>query len=362
MIKESYHIIIGTKAQLVKMAPVMLALDKYQVNYQFVLTGQHQETMSDLISSFSLKKPDTVLYTKHESDSPVKLLKWFFSSSISAWRLREDFKKSRGFVVHGDTLSTLWGALFSHLFAVKCIHVEAGLRSFNYLNPFPEELIRVVVTKLSKILFAGGLWAKNNINESNDKSIIDTNFNTILDSLKFAIEVNTQALRSLDSDKEAFIVVSIHRTENILSNKNFNKIMSLIVSSSKKTKIKMVLHPITRKRLKDTHWFDRLERCGIELIPRMNYVNFMQLLYRSSGLITDGGSNQEEASFLGLPCLLMRKHTERTDGLDSNIILSKLDSHVIENFLSQTINTPWQKKDFPDFSPSEIIAKTLRAL
>ena len=78
--------------------------------------------------------------------------------------------------------------------------------------------------------------------------------------------------------------------------------------------------------------------------------------------MSDGGSNQEEASFLGLPCLLMRKHTERTEGLNSNIILSKLDNRIINNFLDQSIKSQWQKKSFPSLSPSEIIAQALMEL
>lgn len=357
---QSYHVIIGTKAQLVKMAPVMLALDKHNVNYQFILTGQHQETISDLISSFSLKAPDIVLYRKSESDSPTKLIKWLFSSSSAAFKMRKQLKKSRGFIVHGDTLSTLWGALFARLLGVKSIHIEAGLRSFNNFNPFPEELIRVWVTKLSQLLFAGGLWAQNNIKASANKSVINTDFNTILDSLKFALQENNDKCPTTSEHK--FIVASIHRAENILSKVQFEKIMQFIILASSKIKIKMVLHPVTRKKLKDTGWYTNIEKHGIELIPRMNYVKFMQLLNQSSGLITDGGSNQEEAALIGLPCLLMREHTERTDGLNSTIILSKFDGEIIDSFINNAVNTQWQQKDLPNFSPSEVISKTLMDL
>lgn len=358
---KKYHIIIGTKAQLVKMAPVMLAMDKYKIEYVFVLTGQHQETMSDLIFSFSLKKPDIILFQKHESDTPTKLLKWLFLCSKSAWKLRKQFKNSKGFIVHGDTLSTLWAAVFARLLNIKVIHVEAGLRSYNNFDPFPEELIRIAVTKLSQVLFAGGQWAKDNLTNNSNKLIIDTQFNTILDSLTFALN-SSRHMTASEKQSTRFIVVSIHRTENILSKKQFSKIMHFISASAKVTKVKMILHPVTRRRLQETHWYQTLEQEGVELIPRMNYIKFMQLLNNSSGLITDGGSNQEEAALLGLPCLLMRKNTERKEGLDSNIILSKLDNEVIESFVYQTTQNSWKKKALPNNSPSEIIVKHLSEL
>lgn len=359
MSTTGYHIIIGTKAQLVKMAPVMLAMDKYKVAYTFVLTGQHQETMSDLISSFSLKTPDLILFKRHESDTPAKLLKWLFLCSKSAWKSRGQFKNSKGFIVHGDTLSTLWAAVFARLLKVKVIHIEAGLRSYDNFDPFPEELIRIAVTKLSHVLFAGGEWAKGNLTSHSNKLIMDTKFNTILDSLRFSLS-SCEQITYPKNQGSNFIVVSIHRTENILSKKQFLKIMRYISASAEVIKIKMVLHPITRRRLKETQWYNILEKKGVELIPRMNYMEFMQLLNNSSGLITDGGSNQEEAALLGLPCLLMRKNTERKEGLDSNIVLSKLDNQVIKNFVYQTKQNSWKKKSLPNCSPSDIIAQSLK--
>ena len=355
---QYYHVIIGTKAQLVKMAPVMLELDRQKVSYKFVLTGQHKETMSDLISSFSLQQPDLILFDVHESDTPTKLLSWLMSCTSNAWRLRASLKKSKGFIVHGDTLSTLWGALFARALKVKVIHIEAGLRSYNYFNPFPEEIIRVIVTRLAHVLFAGGLWAKGNIKENSRQLIVNTKFNTIMDSLRFAIKQNNN--EELIAEKASgFIVVSVHRAENILSGKQFDVIMRYIISATKKTNVKLVLHPITRKKIKDSGWQKELVAHGVELIPRMTYVKFMQLLSDSNGLLTDGGSNQEEAALIGLPCLLLRKHTERTEGLDSNVILSKLDNNIIEHFLNDVTEVKWTHKKLPDVSPSEIIATTL---
>ena len=351
-----YHVIIGTKAQLVKMAPVMLALDNKQIAYKFVLTGQHQETMSDLISSFSLKQPDIILYTKQESDTTGKLIQWLFQSTKKAWSIRYDLKGSRGFLIHGDTLSTLWGAIFAHFFKIKVIHIEAGLRSKNIFRPFPEEIIRRMVTFFANVLFSAGDWATNNISSNKNKTVINTEYNTILDSLKYAIK-NSNCIDNITPSP--YVVVSIHRVENVLSNKMLNQIMNQILIASDRFVLKMVLHPITRRRLSETGWDKKLEKIGVDLIPRMNYVDFMKLLNNSTALITDGGSNQEEASYLGLPTLLMRKETERMEGLNDNITLSNIKESIMVKFIESIHTSSWNRKKLPTTSPSNIIANHL---
>ena len=137
--------------------------------------------------------------------------------------------------------------------------------------------------------------------------------------------------------------------------------MQNIINAKKHINVKLVLHPVTRKKIVDTGWQEKLIASGIELIPRMTYVKFMQLLAQSNGLITDGGSNQEEAALIGLPCLLLRKHTERTEGLDSNVVLSKFDINIIEGFLSDVAKQKWSQKELPMESPSNLIANTLES-
>src|SRR5690554_4236730 len=156
---------IGTKAQLIKMAPVMRSLDREGVNYDFVLTGQHAETMMDLITVFGLKKPAYILAPIIEANTHQKLRQWLVRI------LKDGLPKSSPIsqgnyqycLVHGDTLSTLIAALLAKRHSIKVAHIEAGLRSFNIFHPFPEELVRIGVSWLADFHYSPGAWASQNL-------------------------------------------------------------------------------------------------------------------------------------------------------------------------------------------------------
>jgi UDP-N-acetylglucosamine 2-epimerase (non-hydrolysing) len=354
-----YLVTIGTKAQLVKMAPVLLAMQSEDVPFRFILTGQHRETMQELIRGFGLPAPDTVLVEAGESDTPVGLLSWFFVSfqHMLCWH-RETMggsARARGIIVHGDTLSTLWGALFGKLKGIPVHHVEAGLRSFNLLRPFPEELVRILVTWLSDVCYAPGDFAAKNLSGKSGKVVIDTRQNTLLDSLRMALMASPSSVEG----QPPYLVVSIHRAENLLDKQLFSQIVGMIGDIATLGHIKFVLHPVTRTYLASNGLTAGLVRRGVELVDRMDYFAFIRLLVNSRGLITDGGSNQEEASYLGLPCLLMRKETERTEGLGDNVRISAYDPQVVGEFAARCFATPWQTKTLPDANPSIAIARHL---
>ena len=141
------HIVLGTKAQLIKMVPIMVRLTEQNVPYNFISTGQHRATMKEMLGEFGLKQPDVVLYDGPDIVSLPKMLLWMLRI---LWRCV--FSRRRIFgeqptgmvLVHGDTFSTLLGALMGRLAGLRVGHVESGLRSFNLLHPFPEELTRVL--------------------------------------------------------------------------------------------------------------------------------------------------------------------------------------------------------------------------
>ena len=349
-------VLIGTKAQLIKMAPVMLEMERQEVEYMFVLTGQHNETMQDLILDFGLRQPDDVWASLGEADTKVKLLNWV----RVAWKevgSRAYLKTAKSILVHGDTLSTLLGAVVGKKFRIPVMHIEAGLRSFNYFHPFPEELIRIMVSKLSSFHFCPGDWAESNLIKSGvkDEIIINTESNTLLDSLRFALKC-----KGSEQNEKIYAVVSLHRHENLSNNRRFSELMEFVCETSKKINLKFILHPVTKLKLKKNLWNDKLDACGVELLDRSGYVDFIELLGSSRFLITDGGSNQEEASYLGLPCLIMRKATERTDGINKNAILSKYDDSSSQGFIEKHLEKTWNMNCLSDYEPSKNIVKKIK--
>ena len=356
-------ILIGTKAQLIKMAPVMLEMDRQSVPYLFVLTGQHKETIADLIQNFGLRNPDYCLVEIREASTSIRLAGWlmeiaqkyFLTFKKAFW-----IEKTEICLVHGDTLSTLIGALIAKRFKIPVAHVEAGLRSNNYWNPFPEELVRIAVSRLADIFYCPGDWAADNLRfpANTTRHIINTKENTLLDAVGYALKSRVEP-----AFPEEYGVVSIHRFENLYNRERFNFILKQVEKISNSCTLHFVLHPATREKLLSIGWYLRLQsNPRIQLCDRMDFLSFIRLISNSAFLISDGGSNQEESAYLGLPCLLMRKATERKEGLNRNVVLSDYDSRIINDFVEKALRENRKTADWNPVSqsPSEIIVNDLK--
>jgi UDP-N-acetylglucosamine 2-epimerase (non-hydrolysing) len=353
------HIIVGTKAQLIKMAPIMSTLQKRGMYYNYIFTGQHKETVDDLRANFGIKEPDVVLYKGPEITNIFQMVTWGFKIIFKVLSNKKNiFKNDKDGIVlnHGDTFSTLLGTLLAKVAGLKSGHVESGLRSYNYFHPFPEEIIRVLVFFMTDYYFCPGDWALGNLKRYKGKKI-NTHLNTLYDSLIIAKDKNNN---NLDIPGEKFAVASIHRYENIFRLSKLKEVIAIIEDIAKDIKILFIMHPPTKKQLLKHGLFHRLDNNkNIELRPRYDYFSFIELVINSEFLISDGGSNQEEAFFLGKPCLLLRKKTERQEGLKANVVLSGYDKSVIKNFV---YNYHKYKKPtiVADVGPSDIIVDNIK--
>ena len=185
------HVVLGTKAQLVKMAPVMVRLRERGVPYRFIHTGQHQATMSEMLEEFELKPPDVVLHTGRDIVSLPQMAIWLLRILTKcAVARREIFgSDSPGIVlVHGDTFSTLLGALMGRVAGLRVGHVESGLRSFDLLHPFPEEITRLLTFRLSHILLLPGRDSARNVARYR-REMVNTGANTLADTVALAAQV-----------------------------------------------------------------------------------------------------------------------------------------------------------------------------
>jgi UDP-N-acetylglucosamine 2-epimerase (non-hydrolysing) len=234
----------------------------------------------------------------------------------------------------------------------QCAHIESGLRSFNVLHPFPEELIRLATFRLASALFCPDASAVDNVSLLG-KKVINTHGNTMLDATRLAVKAARR------SDLPAFGIVSVHRYENIFNAARFYWIVEKIIEISVKHRILLIMHPPTEKRLRDTGLYSKLEvEPNIELKKRLGYFDFSGLLASAKFLVTDGGSNQEESSYLVLPCLVLRKATERTEGVGQNVVISNYDSQTIARFFNN-LSVHRRESVFEKEAPSEIIVKHL---
>ena len=353
------HVFVGTKAQLIKMAPIMRELEERNIQYNFVFSGQHQETIDQLRNNFSIKAPDVVLHSGSDVTSITQMLRWgikiFFRSLFSRSSIWAGDKN--GIVLnHGDTFSTLLGSLLAKALGFKNAHIESGLRSFNLLHPFPEELTRVIVFRLSDYYFVPDATALANL--SKHKGVkINTEANTLYDTLRLFLKNESHKLITNSFTK--FGLVSLHRYENIFNEEQFETIIQLLEKVARKIPLVFILHKPTKKKLLAFGFYERLKQNpNIELHPRYDYFDFITLVQKSEFLITDGGSNQEECYYLGHPCLLFRKATERQEGLGENVVLSEFKLETIEKFIHDYKSFSRSPLELP-VSPSKRIVDEL---
>ncbi len=357
--KIPIYIVVGTRAQLIKTAPVMLELDKRGINYSFIYTAQHFETIDEIRKEFGLKQPDIVVVKPEETKTLGLFGKWFIKAFWKLFRNRKNFIPQKGLLItHGDTTSCVWGALLGKLTGCKVMHLESGLRSFNIFKPFPEELNRLITFQLTDIYVCPNKWALNNLRKH--KGIkINTRENTLYDAVNLAL--NAQFKPNNIKLPKKHIVASIHRFEHIFNKKKLKKIVELVSIAADKYPVIFILHPVTKKQLKKTKLLDYLvNNKRIIISDRLSFFRFITLINRSEFVITDGGSNQEELSYLGKPTIILREVTERIEGLGKNALLIELDENKFKHFLDNYQNYKRPKKVVKT-SPSKIIVDWIEA-
>lgn len=340
IIHSKIAVIIGTKAELIKCMPLMLELQKQKKDYWFIHTGQH--SLKDSCEKFGLKKPDFILSKAPEKSTKfwskinrISIL-WFLSIILKIRRLVIKIKP-KYIIYHGDTMSTAAAAIASsNLLNLgkkwENVHLEAGLRSGSLFEPFPEEISRKISDFFSDILFAVSDLSKRNLQKyENRKKIINVG-NTIVDSALISYNIGKNKQKKI---REKYALINIHRHENINNKdrlKNIIKILKLV-------KIKAIwpIHANTAKLIEKFGMVNEIKNMkNIQLTSLIDYTDFIFLLANCQYLITDGGSIQEESLIFKKPCVILRKRTERQEGLSTGInFLTNLDlnytKQIIEN-------------------------------
>lgn len=254
------HVLIGTKAQLIKMAPVMREMTERGVDYNFVSTGQHRETIDDILSNFEIKPPDHQLYDGPDITRIPQMAVWGIRILWRGLRRRREVfaRAGNGIVlVHGDTLSTLVGAILGKLLRLHVGHVESGLRSFNFLQPFPEELTRLMTFWLSDYYFCPNQWAADNL--SGFRGIrINTLANTVLDSLRHALRDLSETSSNHVPTGE-FGVATLHRFENFRNRESSERVVDCVERVAACQPLVFILHRPTENALRKFGLYARLD-------------------------------------------------------------------------------------------------------
>ena len=325
-------IVIGTKAELIKCMPIMRELNKRNLDYWFIHTGQHP--LSEMCKYFGVKEPDVIL-TK-EPDIETKLKSKVDKNSIKwswdiIWKIRKAVRtiKPEFVINHSDTISTVAASIGSSKILNpgkkwKSVHLEAGLRSGSFFEPFPEEISRRIAEICSDVFFAVSKKRYNFLKKRHPEKIVVHTGNSMIDA---TLEMIKEAKKmKFKKERGEYAIVNMHRYENLRSRERMKKIVNIL----KRLKIKTIwtLHHNTEKSLKRFGLFGEIKKnLNIKMMPLLPYYQeFLFKLSTAKFVITDGGGIQEECLVFKRPCIILRKRTEREEGLDTGLqFLSKLD-------------------------------------
>lgn len=338
-------IIVGTRPEVIKMAPVIRALQKQGQEFTFVYSGQHYDyTLSlQFIEELGLPQPTYSLKLQHSSlgHQTGRML-------IDLGRIMEK-EKPKLLLVEGDTNSVLAAALAANKQRVLIGHVEAGLRSFDLR--MPEEHNRCMVDHISDYLFAPTQGAKRNLKRENVWGSIYITGNTVIDAVFQHLPIAEKNSRILEKVKfEEYALVTIHRAENV----DDLEVLKNFVDSFVEAPIPIVLpiHPRTEKRLRHFNLWKKLSFSNnVQLFPPVGYFDLLILMKNSKMVLTDSGGLQEEATapVMRKVVLVLRLSTERPEAVEAGF--AKIVGVKQEGILEAIKNVTNEKQDLPKVSP-----------
>lgn len=360
--------IFGTRPETIKMAPVVRTLKPY-FDIKVCVTAQHRHMLDMVLDTFKIKA-NYDLNIMEEGQS------LFHITSAALVRLKAVLEKEKPdlVLVHGDTTTTFAGALAAYYKKIPVGHVEAGLRSFDKFNPYPEELNRVLTDRLCELLFAPTEGARRNLlaEGESDKKIFVTG-NTVIDALFLALKVKhclkSRALAAAlkKSARSRILLVTAHRRENFgVPLQNICRALRTVV---KKNKDVSVFYPVhlnpnvqkVAKKILSGH-------PRIFLLEPLEYMDFINLMKMSYIVITDSGGLQEESPALGKPVIVLRKVTERPEAVKAGTakVIGTQESNIIKQISILLHNEKAYKKmakaknPFGDGNASERILKAIK--
>lgn len=330
-------IVLGTRPEIIKMAPVILECNRKGVPYFILHTGQHYTPNMDEMFFKELKLP-APKYNLGLGKLSYRKQVGFFIKNISNILLKE---KPDVVLVQGDTISVIAGALSANKLGIKVAHHEAGLRSHDVT--MLEEVNRTITDHVSEFLFTPTSTAtKNLIEEGFDKKKILFTGNTIVDVInKYLPTINQSTLLSeLGLHQKKYFLVTVHRAENVDNHERLKNIfhgLTLIKDNFSEFEVIFSLHPRTERRSKE--FGISLPNC-VRFIEPVGFFSMLALESNARLIITDSGGIQEEACVLKVPVVTVRDNTERPETVDCgfNILVPGVNPNDILHKVKEMMN------------------------
>lgn len=323
-------LIFGTRPEAIKMAPLVKALkDESCFETQVIVTAQHRKMLDQVLDFFEIT-PDHDLNLMEPNQSLCQI------SSEILRKLDGIFKVTKPdlVMVHGDTITSFSAALSAFLNKIPLAHIEAGLRTYDLMSPWPEEANRQLTSKLATVHFAPTERNRQAlIKEGVLSNQVFVTGNTVIDALLFAREKifkDPEILHRIMSELGAlglddsilenrFILITGHRRENFGA--PFEKICAAIKQIAISNPCIQIIYPVHLNPMVHEPVHSTLSSLdNVHLIEPLDYPSFVYLMDKCYLILTDSGGIQEEAPSLGKPVLVMREHTERQEAVEAGIV------------------------------------------
>jgi UDP-N-acetylglucosamine 2-epimerase (non-hydrolysing) len=314
---QTILIVIGTRPEAIKMAPVIHALRERQDQFdvKVCLTAQHRELLDQVIDVFKMP-------VDFDLDIMAPDQSLFDVTAAVLTRMKEVLETLRPdrVLVHGDTTTSFTAALAAYYLKIPVGHVEAGLRTYNKHQPFPEEMNRRMADALCDYHYAPTPRARENLLQEHipDTNIIVTG-NTVIDALlqvaNMPYTFEDPLLAQAGTDRR-LVLVTAHRRESFGDAfRNMCRAMGELAANNDDVEIIYPVHPNPNVQLVTDEILSGQER--VHLMAPLDYLPFVHLMKKAHIVLTDSGGIQEEAPSLGKPVLVMREVTERPEALES---------------------------------------------
>ncbi|MEI3270495.1 MAG: UDP-N-acetylglucosamine 2-epimerase (non-hydrolyzing) [Candidatus Gastranaerophilaceae bacterium] len=341
MNKKNILFVFGTRPEVIKLAPVILELKKYPDKYNVIIcnTEQQKELSNQTLAYFNLKA-DINLDCMRPNQSLAEVQSRILTALDSVFSEKE----IDATVVQGDTMTVLCGALTSFYRKIPVFHVEAGLRSYDIYEPFPEEVMRQMTSRVAELNFAPTEKNKNALlkEDISEKKIYVTG-NTVIDALFCLSEDTMNVASEFYKEKgipvdDKVVLITAHRREN--HGERINRILDAIEHLVNKYQDHHFIIPVHPNPNVKDKIHSRLEQySNVYLLKPLDYPYLVYLMKNAKLILTDSGGIQEEAPSFGCPTLVMRYETERQEGIDAGVsVLVGADYDKIVNLSCEILD------------------------
>ena len=328
-------IVFGTRPETIKVAPIIKELKRFPDKFicQTCITGQHRQMVEPLLNIFNIK-PDFDLDIMRSNQT----LEYITTNVVNKVSELVKLENPDYLMVQGDTTTAMAASLAAFYNRIKIAHIEAGLRTWNKYEPYPEEINRKIIDSLSDLCFAHTEQAKNNlIKEGIESDKIKVTGNTVIDALldvaNKSLPMESTILERLPHNNIKVILVTAHRRENF--GQPIINICKAIKEIAKQRDDVYFIYPVHLNPNIQKPVYSHLGNIkNILLTAPLEYVEFVHLMKRSYIIMTDSGGLQEESPSLGKPVLVLRDVTERPEAVETGAIevVGTDTQHIVNRF------------------------------